>query len=49
MDNVGNVGSRRRATGNSNYSAEEQALDAIAKEVNLISTILFIYDDKYSI
>ena len=33
MDNVGNIGSRRRAAGN-HYSAEEQALDQIAKEVN---------------
>lgn len=32
MDSVGNIGSRRRATGN-HYSAEEQALDQIAKEV----------------
>jgi len=31
MDNVGNIGSRRRAAGN-HYSAEEQALDQIAKE-----------------
>lgn len=31
MDNVGSIGSRRRAAGN-HYSAEEQALDQIAKE-----------------
>ena len=32
MDSVGNIGSRKRVTGN-HYSAEEQALDQIAKEV----------------
>jgi len=31
MDSVGNIGSRRRVAGNS-YTAEEQALDIIAKE-----------------
>jgi len=32
MDSVGNIGSRKRVAGN-HYSAEEQALDQIAKEV----------------
>lgn len=32
MENVGNIGSRKRVAGN-HYSAEEQALDQIAKEV----------------
>lgn len=34
MDSVGNIGSRKRVAGN-HYSAEEQALDQIAKEVNM--------------
>lgn len=33
MDSVGNIGSRRRAATGNHYSAEEQALDQIAKEV----------------
>lgn len=32
MDSLGNVGSRKRANVGNHYSAEEQALDAIAKE-----------------
>lgn len=32
MESLGNIGSRRRVAGN-HYSAEEQALDQIAKEV----------------
>jgi len=38
MDSLGNVGSRKRANVGNHYSAEEQALDAIAKEVCLIFT-----------
>ncbi len=40
MDSVGNIGSRKRVAGN-HYSAEEQALDQIAKEVftELIKTL----------
>ena len=34
MDSVGNIGSRRRVAGNL-YTAEEQALDIIAKEVSI--------------
>lgn len=40
MDNVGSIGSRRRAAGN-HYSAEEQALDQIAKEVGVLHTHKF--------
>ena len=42
MDSLGNVGSRKRANVGNHYSAEEQALDAIAKEVCLLY-IVFIY------
>lgn len=33
MDTVGSIGSRKRTAGN-HYTAEEQALDQIAKEVS---------------
>ena len=34
INNVGNIGSRRRVISKSSYSAEDQALDQIAKEVS---------------
>lgn len=37
MESLGNIGSRKRITGN-HYSAEEQALDQIAKEVHYSPT-----------
>ena len=42
INNVGNIGSRRRVISKSSYSAEDQALDQIAKEVSCSAVITII-------